>query len=168
MADVNSFLKLIKAMESSGGKDTAHKPVEEGIQQGDSAIGAYGLMPNTAKEMAGAGKIGPSDDVIKNLPNTEVSDLLKENPQLSEQYVKMLAEKLMNKTQGDPILGMTGWNQGHNLPLEDIKQRAKDNPDYINKVNQRIDENHLQSKVPGIMDMLKPSYKDEPISRKRK
>lgn len=168
MADVNSFLKLIKAMESSGGKDTNHKPIQDGIQQGDAAVGDYGLMPNTAKELAGVGKVGPSDDVIKNLPNSEVSDLLKENPQLSEQYVKMLAEKLMQKTKGDPVLGMTGWNQGHNLPLSDIQQRAKDNPEYVDKVNQRIDENHLQSQVPGLMDMLKQPYKDQPMSRKRK
>lgn len=167
MADQKTFLKLIKAMESSGGKDTDHKPMDAGLHAGDAAIGEYGIMPNTAKEMAGKGKIGPSDEVIRNLPNSEVSQILKENPELAEQYVKLMAEKLMQKTKGDPVMGMTGWMYGHNLPPESLKEKARQNPSYVDKVNQRIDENRLQSQKPSILDQLELPYKDEPISKKR-
>lgn len=168
MADVKNFLKLIKAMESSGGKDTGHATIEQGMHKGDAAVGEYGLMPNTVKEMAKKKQVGPSDDVITKLPNSEVSQVLKENPQLAEQYAKMLATKLMNKTQNDPVLGMTGWLHGHNMPLKSIEEKAQQNPEYVDKVNQRIDENRLQSSNPSVLDQLQLPYKDLPMSKKGK
>lgn len=161
-------MKLIKAMESSGGKDTRHPAMEAGIHSGDAAIGDYGMMPNTAKEIAKQKKVGPSDDAIQNLPNDQVSNLLKENPELAEQYTKILAEKLMQKTDGDPTLGMTGWHYGHNMSKEQLERKAQARPEYVDKVNQRINENRLQSNQPSVLDKLELPYKDEPMSKKRK
>lgn len=172
MADVKTFMKLIKAMESSGGIDTKHPTMESGMHAGDSAIGKYGIMPNTAKEIANRrineGIATPSDDVIKNIPNDAVNSLLKENPQLAKQYAEYMATKVLDKTKGDPELGMTAWHYGHNMPLDKIKEVAEKNPGYIEKVRQRIDENALSSQMPKLLDMLtKQPYKDTPASKKR-
>lgn len=168
MSDVKAFMKLIRAMESSGGKDTRHPALESGIHEGDAAIGEYALMPNTVKELARQKQVGPSDDVIAGLPNDSVSNLLKENPELAQEYVRRLSEKLMDKAKGDPNLGMVGWRYGHNLPIEELKNKAKENPEYVQKVDQRIGEEHLQSSMPNLMDMLKVPYKDIPQSKQRK
>lgn len=173
MADVKTFMKLIKAMESSGGKDTKHQVLDSGIHSGDSAVGDYGIMPNTVKEVAKRrlrdNEAIPSDDVVSNLDNNQVQTILKENPELAENYTKYLAEKIMDKTKGDPELGMTGWHFGHNLSADKLKEKAKANPDYINKVDQRIYENNLQSRMPNLVDMLSSDkYTDVPMSKNKK
>lgn len=171
MADVKAFMKLIKAMESSGGKDTDHSTMEYGMHEGDTAIGNYGLMPNTAKEIAvrkeKEGQGTPSDDVIKNIPNPQVEALLAENPELAKRYSEFLAEKVLSKNQGDPIAGMTAWHYGHNLSPSQVKAKMEQNPQYVDKVNQRIDENRLQSKMPSLMDLMRIYSPDLPKSKKR-
>lgn len=170
MADIKAFMKLIKAMESSGGKDTRHVAMDKGIHEGDAAIGNYGIMPNTAKEIAKRRKIEgvstPSDDVISNIDNSQVSQLLSENPALAKQYAEFMAKKVLDKTKGDPVAGMTAWHYGHNLSPKQLEEKMKDNPAYVDKVNQRIDENALQSKMPGLMDLMKIYPPDFPRSKK--
>lgn len=170
MADVKAFMKLIKAMESSGGKNTRHITMEDGIHAGDTAIGNYGIMPNTAKEIATRrkkeGVDTPSDDVIQNIENKQVESLLKENPVLAEQYAEYMAQKVLDKTKGDPVAGMTAWHYGHNLSPDQINKKMKENPSYVDKVNQRIEENALQSKMPGLMDLMRIYPPDYPRSKK--
>lgn len=171
MADVKAFMKLIKAMESSGGKDTKHTRMTAGMHEGDTAIGNYGVMPNTAKEIAKR-KIGtdeqlPSDDVIKNIPNPQVETLLAENPQLAERYAEFMAKRVLDKTKGDPIAGMTAWHYGHNLSPQALKEKMQEAPEYVEKVVQRIDENALSSKLPSLMDLMKVYPPDYPRSKKR-
>lgn len=170
MADVKAFMKLIKAMESSGGTNTRHVAVDKGIHEGDTAIGNYGIMPNTAKEIAvrreREGEGTPSDDVIKNLQNPQVEQLLKENPSLAKQYAEFMAKRVLDKTKGDPIAGMTAWHYGHNMSPSQLKDTMDRNPSYVDKVNQRIDENNLQSKMPSLMDLMKVYPVDFPRSKK--
>lgn len=172
MADINAFMKLIKAMESSGGKDTKHKRMTAGIHEGDAAVGAYGIMPKTAKEIAKRrirdDRDTPSDDVVANVQEPSVEALLKENPELAREYAKDLAELVMKRTQGDPGLGMTAWHYGHNRSLDSLKDVAERNPEYLDKVDQRIYENKLMSKMPSLMDVLtKKQFKDKPVSKKK-
>ena len=44
---VFSFLVAIQGIESNNGKDLSHKVITQGIHQGDSALGRFGMMPNT-------------------------------------------------------------------------------------------------------------------------
>lgn len=161
-------MKLIKAMESSGGKDTAHRTLASGIHEGDTAVGKYGLMPNTAKEIANRRKESAVDDVIANIPNKSVEALLQENPDIAKDYVQYMAEKVLDKTKGDPVAGMTAWHYGHNMSPNRIKKTMQENPSYVDKVNQRIDENALSSKMPSLMELLEQKPEFLPMSKKRK
>lgn len=165
MADVETFLKLIKAMESSGGKDLEHKTITKGIHKGDTAVGAYGIMPNTAKEIAQrriqAGLSTEHDESIRASENSTVEAMLKDNPQLAEEYARYMAEMVLKRNQNDPIAGMTAWHYGHNLPYDRVKRKMQENPAYVKKVYQRIQEEGLADKLPGVYQIFNTKNKDK-------
>ena len=53
--DVDKFLDTTSGIESSFGRNKQHKQLQHGMHKGMSAIGSFGLMPNTV------------DDIIKNI-----------------------------------------------------------------------------------------------------
>lgn len=90
--DIAKFLQNIAKIESSNGRDMDHRVISSGIHAGDSAIGKYGLMPNTIDEFKA-----------------------RHGKDLTEQEVaEKLAEFVLTKTGGDEPLAAALWNQGHN------------------------------------------------------
>jgi hypothetical protein len=113
--EIDQFLSLISQLESSGGKNLAHKTIESGIHAGDTAIGQYGLMPNTIEEMARRSGRGPASV-----------------PQNEEEIARQLAAQVLSRQPSDEMAAFS-WNQGHNLSPNQIEERNYQEHPYVQR-----------------------------------
>lgn len=115
---VQEFLKKMSAIESSSGKDLAHKKITNpnSVHYGTAAVGEYGLMPLTAQEMDTRFGVNKLQDMDK----FEAEKKLNENPELAEQLAKSMAARLTNQ-HGEGELANYMWQYGHNSPPKDQK-----------------------------------------------
>ena len=140
--NIDNFLKTISMNESSGGKNTNHRQMKDGLHAGDSAVGQYGLMPNTIKEMAGRmGKDHPMSKYAK-MDNNAVAQSLKSNPNDEGEVAKFMANHLNDKFKGDQNKMAYSWFQGHNLTDDHFNTSHKDyqNHDYVKKFNKHKEQ----------------------------
>ena len=113
---VQDFLKKISTLESSSGTNTNHQMVNSGMHSGTAAVGQYGLMTLTAQDLDRQFKINKLQDMQPN----EVSDKLKEDPELQDQLASSLADKLLIKKT--PEEAAYSWEHG---------QYSKPTPDEL-------------------------------------
>lgn len=133
---IDSFLQAISMVESSDGKNVNHKRLKNGIHAGDAAVGSYGLMPNTVKNIAGLMDKGhPLRRKYLKMNNEDIEASLSKNPSHQKELASHLATKLHDKFGGDESKMAYSWNQGHNLQPEHFKDSHKDykNHDYVQK-----------------------------------
>ena len=133
--NIDNFLDTISMNESSGGIDTDHEQMKHGIHAGDSAIGKYGLMPNTIKEMAvRMGSDHPMAQYAK-MDSKSISESIKKNPDHEQQIAKFMANHLHDRFGGDESKMAYAWNQGHNLTDKHFSTSHKNylNHDYVQK-----------------------------------
>lgn len=117
---IQDFLKKIAMLESSGGRNTNHKEVESGPQSGETAIGAYGLMPHTIEELA---KRYPSDNT-KGLSKEQLVIGNIVDPNMANTTAGTLADYLKNKRGLSDEQAAVAWEQGHNLSEERINLKS--------------------------------------------
>lgn len=133
---INKFLEAVSLNESSGGLNTKHSRMEGGIHAGDAAVGNYGLMPNTIKEIAGRmGSDHPLNSYTQ-MDNQKIEQKIANNPDHQKQFATHLANMLHDKFDGDESKMAYSWNQGHNLTDDHFKEgRHSDyqNHDYVQK-----------------------------------
>lgn len=132
------FLKIIKQIESSGGKNTNHREIASGIHAGDSAIGDYGLMPNTIQEVLKRKARQKALEQTMEPLRTMQSDKLKaylenEHPEYQEKIAQDLAQKVLTRSGGDHEKAAYMWNQGHNLDPNQITPEKLNAAGYIQK-----------------------------------
>lgn len=130
-ANPKNFLKTISQLESSGGKNMDYPEVESGIQSGTSAMGQYGLMPNTVKEMINkrrqAGTMTPELQELDGMNPHEMKAHIEANPDLEDQIAKSLALKVLHNQMGDEEKAAYSWTMGDNLSPDDIsKEKMND------------------------------------------
>lgn len=138
----DEFLKKIMEIESSGGTNFAHPQLQRGIHAGSSAIGRYGLMPNTVKEVINRRRLEdtmtPDLQDLDNMPPDQMKQYLESRPDLEDDLAKGLATHVLRKQQGDEEKAAYSWHQGHNLSPQDIKREQMNDPNtaggnYVNK-----------------------------------
>jgi hypothetical protein len=104
--------------------------MESGIHAGDAAIGKYGLMPNTIKEMAGRmGTRHPLGKYAK-MSSDEITSNIKKNPQHEEEIANYMANHLYDKHGGNEARMAYAWNQGHNLDSKHFETTHKNYKDH--------------------------------------
>ncbi len=135
---VAAFLNKIKMIESSGGININHPEMTSGIHNGQSAYGSYGLMPNTIQELVNrskieTGKLDPDYQHLRNEDPEFVKTVLGARPDLEDRLASQLAERLLQRSGGDEEKAAYGWNQGHNLPINQITPDKLDSSDYIKR-----------------------------------
>lgn len=132
------FLKAIQQIESSGGTNFKHPTMQAGIHKGQTAIGRYGLMPNTVNEvlvrMKRNGIITPELQQLEGLDPDTMKQTLEMNPGMEDQIAEVLANKVLDR-QGDEEKAAYSWNQGHNLPPERVDQSGYQDSDYVKRFN---------------------------------
>ena len=133
--DINAMMESLAQIESSGGKNFKHKRIEDpnSVQYGDEAIGTYGLMPNTVKEIAGSDQ-SPEIRALLKLKSDQIKAALEGNPELEQQVARRLGEKVYDRQGGDIEKAAYAWNQGHNLPPERITKDKLQKSQYIQKL----------------------------------
>lgn len=145
----DSFLRLMRMLESSGGKNTNHKTVTYGPQAGTTAMGDSGLMPNTLKELANRkilkGNADLVDEQIKRVPADEVEYYIERFPEKKEEYESQLADKVLKTAGGDLGLAATAWKWGHNNSKGRLQKILQENPEYKSRVDKYSGSMGLQS-----------------------
>ena len=148
LGEDETFLNNIRQIESSGGKDTNHKTMEEGIHKGTAALGDYGLMPNTIREIARRVKsrdnklsldpeFSGDPDVERysnpDIPDEEVSSAYAKDPRLQLRTARYLRELLRTRHGDDREKMAFGWNMGHNTPTDRIASEDLETNPYVTK-----------------------------------
>ena len=93
--NIKKFLQKTSQIESSGGKRLNHPEIQSGIHSGDSAVGQYGLMPDTIKELLNRTKEQSNPDVeaLRVLPNETVQREIASNPVMEDEIAARLAPR---------------------------------------------------------------------------
>jgi len=136
---VGSFLNAISMNESSGGRNLNHRQMKGGIHDGDSAVGKYGLMPNTIKETVGRmGKENPLYRQYRNMDNSQIGESMANNPDHEKEVATHLANRLQDKFGGDESKMSYSWNQGSNIKNSAFNEKHGDykNHDYVKKYHE--------------------------------
>jgi hypothetical protein len=178
MSDIETFLKLMKSIESDSNPDAQHRTIASGMHEGDTAVGAAGLMPNTATEMAkrktAAGEGVRADELFLQSDNATKEQMLRSNPDLRADYVKRLANHVMTSMGRDPELASVAWRWGHNMSPDRAKEIDGQKRGYMQRVEDKFFENNLMSEQPQIAvpelqkAITPPVTKPLPLSKVRK
>lgn len=135
--DKETFLNLIRQLESSGGKNTEHKKMESGIHEGDAAIGEYGIMPNTANEFIKRrelkGQFGPDEALMQQMNPKQLKEFLANQDRIEQNLADDIATRVLKRSKGDEEKAAYMWNQGHNKLASSIDEEDLDTADYIKK-----------------------------------
>jgi len=131
------FLSKIGQIESNSGQNLDHPMIHEGLQAGTSAIGKYGLMPNTVKELVNRRRVrGTSTPELQSLGQMNPDQMkayIEANPGLEEDLANELATKVITRQQGDPDRAAYSWKQGDNLKPDQISDEQLDANPYVQK-----------------------------------
>lgn len=131
------FLWNIHMIESSGGKNWKHPTVTFGLSQGDKAIGRWGLLPNTIKEMNTRirlkGALPPEREKLETMSRDRVEQEFKKSPQLELDIARQLAGHVLSRQKGNMHHAAWAWTMGHNLHPDQIPQDGLKTSDYVGK-----------------------------------
>ena len=131
---VLDFLRLMSGMESSFGKNTDHEQVADGRK----AVGQYGLMSPTAKDMAKAnikaGKATKMDKIIANADDDTINELLKD-PRVEQHIASSLASHVLDKSGGKMEDAAFRWRWGQNVPEDKLQKIKMKNEDYTKRIS---------------------------------
>lgn len=136
--NIREFLDKIQQIESSGGQDTDHPVVtKDNLQQGTRAIGRYGLMPNTVRELVNRrrvrGTVSPDMVDVGNMPPEQMKSYLESNPEMEDQLANDLANHVIQRQGGDVDKAAYSWQMGSNLTPDQIDPDQLENSNYVQK-----------------------------------
>lgn len=135
--DKETFLNLIRQLESSGGKNLKHKKLKSGMHKDQAAIGEYAIMPNTANEFIKRrelkGQFGPDEALMRQMTPEELQEFLKDQDRVEQGFGSDIADRVLQKSKGNIDKAAYMWNEGHNLKAADISEEDLDSHDYVRK-----------------------------------
>jgi hypothetical protein len=118
------MLRAISSIESSGGKNTNHKPVL-GIHQGESAVGEYALMPSTIRETVRLNpNIRKEHQKVQNLHGQDLHNYIKTNPKFMQQVADAHMARLEHHFGQDPNKLAYAWLNGIRGTYKEGKKNA--------------------------------------------
>lgn len=140
-------LEAISGLESSFGKDTEHEPVEEGLQSGSTAVGRFGLMPNTIRDVSKkignretdlGNAVGPETDLpdvseLQDLSDEEITERIKANPVLENKIARLLYLEGVTKRGNNPDLNAYAWQYGNNIQPDQVDPRVVEQSSRIQR-----------------------------------
>lgn len=156
--DVDGFLSTISKIESNGGTNFNHQPITSGPQKGQTAIGTYGLLPNTVDEVAtrsGDKSLKP----LLDMSGDEKKSFLESNPQIENKVARTLASYVLNRQGGDEQKAAYSWLNGHNLTPDQITQRDYQSSPYVQKYQKLSGQS--QNKAPKQLSQLASNVPDD-------
>jgi hypothetical protein len=132
---------IIRYLESSNGQNLNHAMLTSGPNAGQTAGGAYGIVPNSLKDFAKQSmnrNIGVDPDILVEMdkPADEVTKQLNTRPDLDDKAAEMALRLINAKTGGDEAKTAYAWRTGHNQSPEKLEQGAAEHP-YVRAYNQQ-------------------------------
>lgn len=144
----DAFLWNIKQIESSGGKDTAHKTMQHGIHRGESAVGRWGMMPKTVRDLTtrlkSLQRSTPETERLSTMGPDEMRSYLESRPEAELGLARFMARHLLQRHRGDEKRAAFSWLHGHNLYPGDITDENL-NHDYVKRYEQFNTRNPLRA-----------------------
>lgn len=150
------FLKLMSQLESSGGKQLNHPAATKGLSTGDHAVGQYGLMPQTAYEV-----LHPSDPrkmqtdpnlwQFNNMNPKELSNKIKNSPELEHSIAAQYADKVLNRAQS-PEAASEMWLMGASHPVSN--DELQNNPRVLKfqQLRDALQNSSAPTRLPASVD----------------
>lgn len=126
---MDMFLSAISIVESSGCKNTKHRLITYGLHKGTSAIGCYGIMPITAKDVvrwSGNAFLKRLDG----LSHIEIASILSKDKSLAHEVAREYASKLHRRFKGNYEKMAYAWLYGP----EKVKVAFDNAHNYVQKV----------------------------------
>jgi len=142
---MDRFLNSIGHLESSSGKNTAHKP-SFGFHGGSVAIGEHAIMPLTAQYVAHKTK----NIYIKPLAEKSIYDIsqkLQKHPDLTNEVAREYASHLNRRFKGNKQMMAHAWRRGPNKVVS--LAEAKADP-YVQAFTAHYEKNNPKPTVKGI------------------
>ena len=146
------FLWNIKQIESSGGKNVNHKPIASGKFKGTRAVGQWGLLQPTVKELVGrmraSGQSDPRYDKLPAMSRDQLEQHFKENPDVELNLARQLATHVLKRQHGNLHRAAYSWLHGHNLHPSEINKEKLGASDYVGKFRALDQINPYKPKPP--------------------
>lgn len=118
------MLHTIAQVESSGGRNINHAPVNSPMHRGNRAYGQYGLMPVTIKDTIKAhGDLKSKHGKALALDGQDFHNYMKRNPELGETVAERHVQRLERQFGQDPSKIGYAWFQGIRGTHDAIKQK---------------------------------------------
>ena len=131
------FLWNIEQIESSGGKNFNHPMVENGSFRGMRAIGKWGFMPPTIKDIVKMREAqGNAPREITSLAHKspeELRQILETRPHVELELARTMANYILKRQGGNQERSAYSWLNGQNLTPEDIPAEKLQGHDYVQK-----------------------------------
>jgi hypothetical protein len=146
LKDKNPVLWSIAQVESSGGENLDHKTLDSGMHKGQTAGGAWGIMPKTAAYIFKLSKnlrdkypdlVEHLSDVSKN--HKEITKKLNEDPEASHDVAKALLNHIKSIHGDDLDKVIHSWHygiNGTNNAVKDKKDLSSD--EYVKKISSHL------------------------------
>lgn len=145
--DDEEFLRAISMLESSQNTNTDHKIMDSGIHAGDSAVGEFGIMPNTVRELAKRLKRRDhrlqldsqfkGDPEIERfadpkIPQNELQQEMLNNPEIANRAARYMHRLVETRFQ-DPDKMAYAWHNGHNTDPEKLSEDVLSKNEYVQR-----------------------------------
>jgi hypothetical protein len=134
---LQDFLEKISFLESSGGKNVAHKRMLAGPHAGEAAMGQYGIMPNTAEEFITRrkrrGQFGPDENIMSQMSPEQLTEFLAQQKRIEQNLAQDIGEHLLRRTGGDEEKAAYMWQMGHNLDPKKITPETLERSERVQR-----------------------------------
>lgn len=134
-------------LESSGGKNKDHERLTTGVNAGQKAGGAFGIVPNSARDFVRQAQnrqyiLPEGMEEIKTMPAEDLTNKLNNDPEFDNKVSDLASELLLQKAGQSEERAAYGWRRGHNIIGRTDEDTAKKDP-YVQK--------YLQLKRRGLL-----------------
>lgn len=160
LKNTNPELWGIAQSESSGGKNLNHKTMNKGIHKGQTAGGAWGMMPKTAAYVMKMSKklqqkypelAKDTQDIDSN--HKKITELLNKDPKAAYELAKTLHGHLKDIYGNDSNKTLHSWHygiKGTKKALESGKELNKDA--YVQKISNYLKQLQQPTKAPASVE----------------
>ena len=135
-------LKHISCIESNCGKNKKHKTVKYGLNAGDSAAGAFGLMPITTKEIIHKSeRLRSKYSYITKLSHNKINKIINVHENIDKEIASEHWARLSKIFPQDEIRRVYAWKNGITGAKRASKTKMYNDP-YVKKFKalQRLDQ----------------------------
>lgn len=166
LKNINPELWGIAQVESSSGKDLNHKTMDKGIHKGQTAGGAWGMMPKTAAYVMKMSKklqdrypdlAKDTQDIDSN--HKKITEILNKDPKMAYELANTLHNHLKQIYGNDSNKMLHSWHYGINgtkKALENGQDLTQD--EYVQKISNYLKELENTRKPAAVEKALTAGY----------